>query len=64
MGVVWSIEKHWESLGGELNRSTCRLGADSVDPRSHVLYGGQGWTNLFAAATSDKSLTQHFVQIL
>ena len=50
--------------GGELNRSTCRLGADSVDPRSHVLYGGQGWTSLFAAATSDKSLTQHFVQIL
>jgi len=35
-----------------------------MGPRKHVLDGGQGWTNPFAAARGDKMVMWPFVRIL
>ena len=59
-GVVRAIEKHWESLlwctQKRLNRSRCRLGADSCEPKEPCVRRRQWRTNPFAATRGDRSV--------
>ena len=47
-----------------LNRSRCRLGVDSCEPKESGIRRGPDRTNPFAAARGDKIIMQPFVKIL
>jgi len=67
--VPWSVclclcVGHGCAVRKGLNRSRCRLGLTLVGQRNHVLHGGQGWMNPFAAMRGDMSAMWPFVKLL
>ena len=66
--VAWSVCLCWSTdvlCKIRLKRSGCRLERLTLDgPRNHLLDGGQGRMNAFAAATGERSAMRPFVKLL